>query len=272
MDHLDISYQLNSNSYRPLEYGGCMTSTIRNKTTHTMLVTRVGLSFDWKVTGFFYKDCIKEIQPGASESLPEIPFQIGLQASVGTHEYRAGVIYKLLIKSIWAPQSDGILWCEPCKHILVEKAKERDFEVFVSHSNAAVDVSLLKMMETTFKDHGIKIFVAEQKPEPGHILWKKIDDGIRSADAVLVLWTKNGSKSGDIREEIGLAVGANKTEKIIALVQAHLKTRGSLIGREHIPLDMTNPIEAMTTGISRFIEMANEKEKTKTDSNNLSNA
>jgi hypothetical protein len=35
---------------------------------------------------------------------------------------------------------------------------------------------------------------------------------------------------------------------------------------------MTNPIEALTTGISRFIEMANEKEKTKTDSNNLSNA
>jgi hypothetical protein len=228
-----------------------------------MLITRVGLKFDWKGTGTFYKDCIKEIQPGASVCLPKIPFSIGLKASVGPHEYRAGIIYKLLIKSIWESQCEDFMWCEPCKHTMIEKAKKRDFKVFVSHSNANIDVSLLKTTETTFRNLGIKTYVAENKPKPGNNLWKKIERGIRNADAVLVLWTTNGSESGDIREEIGLAVGSGKTKRIIALVQAPLKTRGSLIGVEHVPLDIADPLEALTTGISSFIEMANKKQKAK---------
>jgi len=78
MDHWQISYQLNSDSYHPLEYGGFMSSSIHNKTTHKMLVIKAGLSFDWKGTGkgIFWKNANTEIPPGATVSLPEIPLRL----------------------------------------------------------------------------------------------------------------------------------------------------------------------------------------------------
>jgi len=261
MEHWEMSYQLNSNSHHPLESGGYMSSSILNNTPNKMLVTRVGLWFDWK--GSFVKNCDTEIAQGAKMDLPIIPFQIELKTSLGTHEYRAGITYKLLTRTGWKSQGDDIKWCVPCKHIMVEESQERNFEVFISHSNASADDTLLKETIDSFLTCGIKTYVAERTPQPGYPLWKKIEAAIRSADAILILWTKAGSKSGDVREEIGLAVGAKRTKKIIPIVQTRMRTKGSLIGLEHIPLNMGNELEALTTAISRAIEWADKKEKTK---------
>jgi hypothetical protein len=260
MEHWEMSYQLNSDSCHPLEYGGYMSSSILNKTRNKMLVTEVGLAFDWK--GVFSKNCNIEIAPGAKMDLPRIPFQVDLEVGLATHEYKAGVTYMLLTKTNWKAQGDGIKWCKTCKHMIVEKSEERNFEVFISHSNAPDDAPLLKKTTDSFTNCGIKTYVAERTPQPGYPLWQKIESAIRRADAILILWTQAGSRSGDIREEIGIAVGAQRTKRIIPIVETHLKTKGSLVGLEHIPLKMGNELEALSTAISRAIEWADEKGKT----------
>jgi len=94
-------------------------------------------------------------------------------------------------------------------------------------------------------------------------LWQKIEAAIRRADAILILWTEKGSQSGDIREEIGIAIGAKRTKRIIPLVQKALTTQGSLIGLEHVPLDIDKPLDALSIAVSRAIEWAEKKEQGK---------
>lgn len=230
-----------------------------------MLVTRVGMSFDWKGRGkgFFTKDCNILVKPGDTKVLPNIPFLIELETPLGTHQYWAGVAYKLQKEMGWELQSSEIKWCKIGRHILVRASPKRNFKVFVSHSNVREDRSLLKKIMSSFKSCGIKTYVAELTPRPGHPLWDKIHLAIRRADAILVLWTKYGSESGDVREEIGIAIGANKGKRIIPIVQKGLRTRGSLIGLEHISLDINNELEALSTAIPRAIQWADKKDKGK---------
>jgi hypothetical protein len=249
---------LNSDTYQPLEHGS-MSSSIQNKTKQKMLVTNVGLDFDWMETQYWNKDCNIEIAPDARVDLPQVNFQIELDASRGTHEYKPGVAYKLLTETGWQAQGDGVIWGVRGKHIMVVKAPKRHFEVFISHSNAPEDASLLEKTMDSFSRCGIDTYVAERAPQPGYPLWQKIEAAIRRADAILILWTQAGSQSGDIREEIGIAIGAKRTKRVIPLVQAGLTTQGSLIGLEHVPLDIGKPLEAISIAVSRAIEWANKK-------------
>lgn len=260
MFHWLMSSHLNSDTYHPLEYDGHMSSSIQNKTANKMLVTKVGISFDWKGKGFFCKDCNIEIAPEDKVNLPEIPFEIELEASIATHEYWAGVTYKLLTEKGWKLQGSGMNWCKQGNHLMVIKSPKRNFEVFISHSNASEDALLLEKTIDLFTSCGIDTYVAERIPQPGYPLWQKIEAAIRRADAILILWTQAGSQSGDIREEIGLAIGAKRTKRIIPIVEAALKTQGSLIGLEHVPLVIGNPLEALSTAISRAIKWADEEQ------------
>lgn len=258
----EMWYNLNSDTYHPLQKGS-MSSSITNKAQQKMLVTRVGLNFDWMGDSYWYKDCNIEVAPGGKVDLPAVPFTVELEASTGTHLYKAGVIYKLLTETGWELQGKDMGYVVHGEHMMVTKAPERDFEVFVSHSNSQKDVQLLEKAIEWLNRCGISTYVAERSPEPGYPLWQKIEASIRRADAILILWTEKGSQSGDIREEIGIAIGAQRTKRIIPLVQTGLATQGSLIGLEHIPLDIVNPLEALSTAISRAIEWANKKEQGK---------
>jgi len=258
-----MSYDLNRDKYYPLQRG-IMLSNITNATKQKMLVTEVALNFDWMGTAYWQKKCNIEIAPGGEVKLPDVPFKIELDASTGTHLCKPGVIYKLLTKSGWELQGGGIVcYVEHGWHIMVAKAPVCDFEVFVSHSNTIKDKPLLDKTIESFEKCGIKLYIAERSPKPGYPLWLKIEAAIRRADAVLILWTEDGSRSGDIREEIGIAIGAKRLKRIIPLVQTDLTTQGSLIGLEHVPLDMDNPIKALSIAVSRAVEWANKKEQGK---------
>ena len=259
---LSMSYNLNSDTYYPLQKGS-MTSSIPNKTEQKMLVTKVGLNFDWMGTRYWYKDCNIEIAAGAKTNLPTAPFTVKLEASTGTHLYKPGVIYKLLTKTGWELQGKGISYVSRGKHVMVTEAPSRDFEVFISHSNADEDKPLLDKCVESFDKCGINTYVAELSPQPGYPLWQKIEAAIRRADAILILWAEKGSQSGDIREEIGIAFGAKRAKRIIPLVQTSLTTQGSLIGLEHVPLDIKKPLEALSIAASRAIEWASKKEQGK---------
>jgi len=225
-----------------------------------MLVTKVALKFDWMGTRYWYRDCNIEVAPGDKANLPTVTFIVRLEASTGTHHYEPGVVYKLLTESGWELQGEGISYVEHGRHVMVTEAPRRDFEIFISHSNSVEDTRLLEKTIKSLDSCGVSTYVAERTPQPGYPLWQKIEAAIRRADAILILWTEKGSQSGDIREEIGIAIGAKRTKRIIPLVQKDLSTRGSLIGLEHVPLDIDNPLEALPIAISRVIEWADKKE------------
>lgn len=257
-----IWYTLNSGTYHPLQ-SGIMSSTLRNDTKQKMIVTEVGLTFDWMKDTHWYQDCILEIEPGAQVELPYVSFQVSLDASNGAHECKPGVVYKLLTEKGWEPKDARIGYIQSGVHVMITEAPDRDFEVFISHSNSQQDAPLLDRVTDSFYRCGINTYVAERKPQPGYPLWQKIEAAIRRADAILILWTKAGSEASDIREEIGIAIGAQRIKRIIPLVETGLTTQGSLIGLEHIPLDMDKPLEALSTAVSRVIEWADKKEQGK---------
>ena len=256
-----MAYSLNSGTYYPLQKG-TMSSDIRNNTKQKMLVTKVGLNFGWMGTSYYYQDCNVEVTPGNKADLPSVPFTVELEASMGTHLYKVGVVYKLLTDSGWelkCKDMEDVSYVLQGKHVMVTRAPRRDFEVFISHSNAKEDNPLLDKTVESFNQCGIRTYVAERTPKPGYPLWQKIEAAIRRLDAVLILWTEKGSQSGDVREEIGIAIGARRAKRIIPLVQTGLATQGSLIGLEHVPLDINNPIKGLSVAVSMAIEWADKK-------------
>lgn len=255
-----INYDVNSNKYYPLQ-DGTMSATLTNTSENRMLVTQVGVSFGWLEDLWYSTDCCMEIAPGATKRLPKVNFSIDLDAPAGTHLYKPGIVFKLRSETGW--EEKGLSYVRLGKHLIVTKAPRRNFEVFVSHSNSTEDAKLLESVIDAFDRCGIGTYVAERSPEPGYPLWQKIEAAIRRADAILVLWTKEGAQSGDIREELGIAVGTRKTKRIIPLVQGGESTKGSLIGIEHIPLELEQPIKALSDAISRAIEWADKKEQGK---------
>lgn len=257
-----MSYNLDSDEYYPLSKGS-MSSNIINKTQQTMLVTEVGLKFDWMGTQYWYEDCNIEVAAGKKVNLPSVPFTVELEASKGTHLYKPGVVYKHLTETGWKVQRKGITYVTRGKHIMVAKAPVHDFVVFVSHSNADEDKPLLNKCVESFDKCGVSTYVAERTPQPGYPLWQRIEAAIRRADAILILWTEKGSQSGDIREEIGIAFGAKRAKRIIPLVQTGLTTQGTLIGLEHVSLNIDKPLEALSIAVSRAIEWADKKEQGK---------
>lgn len=116
-----MSYNLDSDKYYPLQRG-VMSSNIGNASEQKLLVTTIGLNFDWMGTTHFYKDCNIEVAPGDKVDLPRVPFIIELEAAKGTHLYKAGVLYKLLTESGWELRRKGISYVSPGKHVMVTKA------------------------------------------------------------------------------------------------------------------------------------------------------
>jgi len=94
---------------------------------------------------------------------------------------------------------------------------------------------------------------------PGEWLWSKIETEIRKSDSILVLWTKHGARSGDVREEIGIAVGVGKYEQIIPVVEGGEDLKGSRKGKEWAPLDRTDPKKGIIGAIEKILKEAEKK-------------
>jgi hypothetical protein len=253
-----ITYSLDEAEYTPLQKG-VATIELTNKTAHRLLVTQVTLRFDWMGNEYWYRNCNVELGPKQTMKLPSLPFHIELQAPLGATHYQVGVKYRELIESKWVDR--GLSYGQRGKHVMIKQAEKRDFTVFISHSNHAKDTNLLDEFQQALKKCGLKPYVAEASPEPGYPLWQKIRQSILNSDALLVLWTKWGAVSGDIREEIGIAVGRGKLHRVIPLLETGEDTKGSLRGLEYIPLDRANANEAISKAIMQILDWARKKEE-----------
>lgn len=251
-----IKYSLDKDEYTPLQKGVAIMQ-LANKTAHRLLVTQVALKFDWMVNECWYRDCNVELAPKETINLPSLTFRIELHAPTGVTHYKAGAKHRELTKSGWVDRGLNFGW--KGAHVMIKKAKKQNFIVFISHSNHTEDKNLLKECQQSLEKCGFKPYVAEASPEPGYPLWQKIRQSILNSDALLVLWTKWGAASGDIREEIGIAVGRGKLQRIIPLVETGIDTKGSLRGLEYISLDRGNTNEAISKAITQILDWGAEK-------------
>lgn len=258
-----MSYNLDAREYAPLQTGRSTNIVLTNISSTRMVVTQTLLKFDWMGTRHWYRNCNVEIEPNHQAILPDVPFKIDLATSSGSHIATPGVTFKLLEEGKWVDYKEqfgkgGI-------PIFITPLQPKDYTVFVSHSNHEDDENLIKACKQAMKTCGITSYFAEERPRPGYRLWDKIRQEIVNSDAFLVLWTKRASQSGDIREEIGIAIGAKKFDRIIPIVQKDTDVVGSLKSREPEWAIYTPPnhTEALSEALTTIMEWAKEKEAKK---------
>ena len=223
--------------YFPYEWGKLESIIIENKGDTRYHIYKVGIEFDWEPDRWWSSNCSVELDPGQEVKLPFVWFRVPVDVGIGAHTYKVGVKQEVLVNYDW--KDLGLVWGAKVYHILIKESPPRNFEVFLSHSNHPEDKDLLKLITELLVKCGIDVYIAEQRAEPGVRLWSKLENKIKTSNAMLVLWTKYGATSGDVREEIGIAVGARKYETIIPIAEVDLK--GSLKGKEYAPLDRENP-------------------------------
>jgi len=214
------------------------------------------VKFGWQEEGkSWVRNCSIELDPGETAQLPPVEFRIPVDVKLGSAIYRFGVFQEILVGSKWDDRGERL--GKTTFHILVEKTPKRDFRIFISHSNHKDDRLLVETAQRLLEACGIDAYVAEKKGKPGVRLWSKLEREIRKADAMLVLWTEHGATSGDVREEIGIAVGVRKYEKIVPITEVDL--HGSLKGKEYAPLNRETPEKAVVQAIESILELTAKK-------------
>lgn len=240
---------------------------IKNDGDTRIHISKVWITFEWQKGEdkwekgkWWSENYSAELGPGDEVSLPPegldpVRFRIPIDIEPKSYTYKIGVTYEELISEEWV--SRGLTPGDKVHHILIKRAPARDFLVFISHSNHPDDKELINLVSELLFNCGITPYVAERKAEPGVRLWSKIERTIKVSDSILVLWTKHGAESGDVREEIGIAVGMGKYEQIIPITEVNLQ--GSLKGKEYASLDRTDPKKAVLEAIDKILKEAKKK-------------
>lgn len=240
-------------------------SSVENSGPERIYVTKVLLRFDWQGEYSYYEDASVEVPAGESKVLPGVAFSIDLAASEGSHLCKLGLTYKTLKNNKWSePES---VYLEPGRHIFVNPSPNRKFEVFVSHSNDPADQVLLGECVKSLRLAGFEPVVAERRPRPGFPLWQKILGMIGRSDGFVVLWTTTGSTSGDVREEIGIALGVSRVQDLtmLPIVQRAVEIRGSIGGIEYAEFDPSDErsVRSALESTMRQLISASERKKEK---------
>ena len=81
-------------------------------------------------------------------------------------------------------------------------------KVFVSYSSK--DMSTVTQIAEELETLGIDVFVAEHSIKPGENLNASIIKNIKESDMFVLLWGKNALTSDYVKQEIGVAKGADK--------------------------------------------------------------
>jgi hypothetical protein len=127
-------------------------------------------------------------------------------------------------------------------------------EVFLSHGNA--DKPHVELVARQIEALGIKVYLAENDPQPGIVLADKIRAAIRRSKALVVLITTTSMNSNFLMQEVGIATEVGIP--IIPLIEKGIDIRqlGVLQGLEYIEYDQTSPVEAMakiTQNLQRIV-------------------
>ncbi len=259
----ELGGELDTATYKPLQEGELGKVKLTNKSRKRIVVSKVLLKFEWMGNSYHSTECSVDIPPSVTMDLPRIRFRIHLGAPAGNNNYKIGIAYKILVGERWRQQTSYVPSGE---YIEIKPLPTKNFKVFVSHSNERRDRKLIQACKAAFEACGITTYFAEDDKRGGSILWDRILERINGCDAFLVLWTKSASKSGDVREEIGIANNSHLRDRMVPIVEKGTVVKGSLKTRgiEWIDYKRPNHIIALSEGLKNIMEWANEKESNNT--------
>lgn len=261
-----LSHTLDSKKYALYENGQITSAALRNTGETRLRIYDFGIEFEWqkKPKFWWHKKCDILLNPKEEAELPVVKFRIPIDVEPRTYKYKVGVAtesYTLKDDEFEAQWKDhGIVWGLKEYEIEIARHPDRGYQVFISHSNHTEDKPLVKMLATLLSNSGISSYIAEETPEYGENLWKKIKRAISSADRVIILWTKCAAKSGDVREELGITVG-RKGPRFVPIIEKNVKPKGSLIGTEYISLDRDKCKDVFIKLTKDLIKFSEEKAK-----------
>lgn len=119
------------------------------------------------------------------------------------------------------------------------------YRVFLSHN--ALDVQWANWIAGQAKLVGIEVYLYEHDPQPGVPIAAKVQQEIRSSDALVVLLTPVGQASPYVQQEIGYAEAAHLLIIPIVWPGVEVRSLAMLQGREYIPFDPANPAISLPT-------------------------
>lgn len=244
---LDISALLDKpdSQYAYFEHGW-VDVTVKNVSGNVVDVVAANVIFTQgnRQVQEFSVDCNLQISAGEIKNI-RICFAVGAWANAGINVFDIRIEYGKTV-----PRHSGEMWLERgAGRIAVLKSESNGKRVFVSHSNAPVDASVVERIRRKLSAMGFEPYIAEDDPKAGDNLWKKILCGIDSSDLVIVLWTEKGAESCDVREEVGMAVALKK--KLVPVVETD--PAGSLQGLEYVPLDRKDLKKSIVTVAERIV-------------------
>jgi len=262
-----VSHTLDSKQYSPYERGTVRSAHIKNQGSVDLHIYGFGIEFGWqkKEKVWYNQKCDIFLEPGGDAELPVVGFKIPIDLEPRTYEYTIGVQTESKTadreesEEVWIDH--GIIWENKINKVQIREHTDRDFKVFVSHTNHEDDKKILNVLSNLLSNNGISYLIAEDTPKYGEYLWRKIKSEINSADRVIILWTEHATESGAVREEIGITIGARK--KFIPVIEEGVEKKGSQIGTEHIQFNLDLYEEAFNKLIGDLITFANEKAKRK---------
>jgi hypothetical protein len=118
------------------------------------------------------------------------------------------------------------------------------YNVFVSHSMKQEDLPIIYAAGNDAGLRGITCYIAERDWQFGKSLPGKIDTAIRTCDCFVAFLTEGGAHSAWVNQEIGHAVACKKLR--ILIVEQGVQVQGFDVGNEFVPLDRSNPWDAIT--------------------------
>jgi hypothetical protein len=132
------------------------------------------------------------------------------------------------------------------------------YTVFLSHSST--DAAWVKWIANEAGNIGIKVYIYEHDPQPGHRIAEKIKLRIQQCDALVVLLTANSQFSPYVQQEIGFAEASRKL--VIPLVQPKVdrKALAMLEGKEVIHFDFNNPKQGLAALLQYLLRLKEKKE------------
>ncbi|MCH7969313.1 MAG: toll/interleukin-1 receptor domain-containing protein [Thaumarchaeota archaeon] len=250
---IELSFKLDKNDrlYVFFERGSVSISA-KNLSNNAIQVFEVFLRFKERLPKF-KTQCDVKIEPNQVVDLPNVEFKTDLRARDWSNFFNVGIKYRELQNGKKWSQSKWYVQ-EPHDYLLVDQTPKRNVKVFISHSNSTKDQATISKLDELLTKAGFTSYVAERNPKLGNNLWEKIHLEIIDCECFIVLFTKDGATSGDVREEMGIAVGLNKKDRIIPIVESDVTSPGSLTGMEHSKLDRNNINESLIKAVNYIVD------------------
>jgi hypothetical protein len=117
------------------------------------------------------------------------------------------------------------------------------YKVFVSHRMSEKDAEIIRQAARDLRHSGVDLYLAEDDSRYDNNIPEDIAAEIRGCDHFVVFYTKGAVRSRWVTREIDMATGCGKRRTYI--VERGVELNGALADKRHIPLDRSNPGEAI---------------------------